>query len=47
VNSTNLCKSNNHAISEFTGQNGKIYDTNPVLKAQCKSGKKGKGGKKK
>jgi len=41
VNSTNLCKGTNKAISEFTGQNGKIYDTNPVLKAQCKGGKKG------
>ncbi len=40
VNSTNLCKTKNHAISEFTGQNGKIYDTNPVLKAKC--GGKGK-----
>jgi hypothetical protein len=40
VNSINLCKSTKRAISHFTGQNGKVYDTNPVLKAQC--GKKGK-----
>jgi len=44
VNSTNLCKGKHHAISEFTGQNGKLYDTNPVLKAKCggKGKKKGK-----
>jgi hypothetical protein len=43
VNSTNLCKSKNRAISEFTGQNGKTYNTNPVLKAQCpKKARKGK-----
>jgi len=47
VNSTNLCARKNRAISEFTGQNGKIYDTNPVLKSSCgKHGKKAKGGKK-
>jgi hypothetical protein len=40
VNSTNLCKSKNRAISEFTGQNGKIYNTHPVLQTKC--GKKGK-----
>jgi hypothetical protein len=40
VNSTNLCKSTNRAISHFTGQNGKVYDTKPVLKAPCKKAKK-------
>jgi uncharacterized repeat protein (TIGR01451 family) len=40
VNSTNICKSTNRAISNFTGQNGKIYDTTPVLRASC--GGKGK-----
>jgi hypothetical protein len=40
VNSTNLCKGTNRAISEFTGQNGKLHNTNPVLSAKC--GKKGK-----
>jgi hypothetical protein len=35
-----ICQATHHAISEFTAQNGKIYDTNPVLEAQC--GKKGK-----
>jgi hypothetical protein len=44
TNSTNLCSRKNRAISEFTGQNGKTYDTNPVLKAQCgKKGMKAKG----
>jgi hypothetical protein len=41
-NSTNLCTRKNHAISEFTGQNGKIYDTKPVLKAKCPKAKKGR-----
>jgi hypothetical protein len=40
VNSTNLCKTTNRAISHFIGQNGKVYDTKPVLKPDC--GKKGK-----
>ena len=42
VNSTNLCKSTNRAISHFTGQNGKVYDTNPIVKPDCKKAKKGK-----
>jgi hypothetical protein len=41
VNSTNLCKGTHKAISEFTGQNGVRYDTEPAVQAQCK--KKGKG----
>jgi hypothetical protein len=45
VNSTNLCKGTHRAISEFTGQNGKAYDTKPVLRAQCGKGRKGKKGK--
>jgi hypothetical protein len=45
VNSTNICKGTHKAISEFTGQNGKLYDTEPAVQAQCgKKGKK-KGGK--
>jgi hypothetical protein len=44
TNSTNLCKAKNHAISEFTGQNGKTYNTNPVLAAKCGKGKKKHGG---
>jgi hypothetical protein len=42
VNSTNLCKSTNRAIADFTAQNGKVSDTNPVLSAQCPKGRKGK-----
>ncbi len=42
VNSTNLCKGTNRAISEFTGQNGKHYNTKPVLQAKCGKTKKGK-----
>ncbi len=44
VNSTNLCQGTHKAISEFTGQNGKSYDTKPALRAKCgKAHKKGKG----
>lgn len=40
----------NHAISEFTGQNDKVHDTNPVLQAPCgakakEKGKSHKGGR--
>jgi len=46
VNSTNLCKGTNRAISEFTGQNGKLYNTKLALQAKCgKAKKKGKGKK--
>jgi hypothetical protein len=41
VNSTNLCRKTNRAISDFTGQNGKVHDTNPVLVASgCKGNAK-------
>jgi hypothetical protein len=40
VNSTNLCTRPKRALSHFTGQNGKAYDTKPVLKPKC--GKKAK-----
>jgi hypothetical protein len=40
VNSTNLCARPNRALSHFTGQNGKVYDTKPVLAPKC--GKKAK-----
>jgi hypothetical protein len=39
VNSANLCKKKQHATIELTGQNGKAYDTQPVVKTSCK-GKK-------
>jgi hypothetical protein len=49
VNSTNICKTTHKAISHFVGQNGKAYDTNPVLQAKCpkakKKGSKAKKGK--
>lgn len=40
-NSTNLCAGKNRAIANFTGQNGKVRNFKPVVKAKC-----GKGGKK-
>jgi uncharacterized repeat protein (TIGR01451 family) len=43
VNSTDICRTKHKAISHFVGQNGKVYDTNPVLAAKCpKAKKKGK-----
>ena len=45
VNTTNICKGTNRAVSVFTGQNGKLYETKPkVVASGC--GKKGKGSKK-
>jgi hypothetical protein len=40
VNSQNLCKGTRKAIGEFTGQNGRRYDTEPAVKAQCPKKKK-------
>jgi hypothetical protein len=40
-NSTNLCAGTHKAISAFTGQNGKAWNTKPELKVKCK----GSGGK--
>jgi hypothetical protein len=42
VNSTDVCKGTHKALAAFTGQNGKLDEYEPALKAQC-----GKGGKKK
>ena len=42
-NSTNICKGVHRMKVSFTGQNGKVADTQPALKAKCK-GAKGKGG---
>ena len=46
-NSTNICKGTFRANLKLDGQNGKAYDTQPVVKADCKGkgGKKGKGAK--
>ena len=43
VNSTNLCRSTNKAIADFTGQNGKKHVFRPVLKAKCGKSEKRKG----
>jgi hypothetical protein len=44
VNSTNLCRGTHKAEANFTGQNGKSYDTKPALKVNCAGkAKKGKG----
>jgi hypothetical protein len=44
VNTTNICKGAHRAVSVFTGQNGKRYETKPEVVAKgC--GKKGKGAK--
>jgi hypothetical protein len=46
VNSTNLCRSTNRAIADFTGQNGKKRVFNPVVRpVGCKGGKGRKGKK--
>jgi hypothetical protein len=48
VNSTDVCKGTHKALAAFTGQNGKLDEYEPALKAQCGKGggKKGKKGKK-
>jgi hypothetical protein len=50
-NSTNICRGTFRASLELEGQNGKVADTKPVVKADCKQkpkqgakGGKGKGG---
>ncbi|HUC00113.1 MAG TPA: hypothetical protein VMS11_09840 [Solirubrobacterales bacterium] len=42
VNSANLCKSPHKAIANFTAQNGRVFNTEPVIPTSCKK----KGGKK-
>ena len=41
INSTNLCRhpKQNKAISEIEGQNGKVFDTEPLLANSCKKAK--------
>ncbi|HEV7481651.1 MAG TPA: hypothetical protein VGO13_00975 [Solirubrobacterales bacterium] len=46
VNSTDICRTKHKAISHFVGQNGKVWDTNPVLSAKCPKAKKGGKGSK-
>ncbi len=40
VNSRNLCAHNYKATVKLTGQNGKRYDSNPLVKNDCKKSKK-------
>jgi hypothetical protein len=42
INSRNLCGSTNRANVEFTGQNGKQFTANPVMKPDCGGGRKHK-----
>jgi len=42
INSTNLCTSTNRAKARIGGQNGKLYETQPVLQAKCKGARKAK-----
>ncbi len=45
-NSTNICKGTHRATVSLTGQNGKTYDTKPLMKADCpKPQKQKRGGK--
>lgn len=46
VNSRNLCKSKSRATVRMTGQNGRVHNSRPVVKAECGKKKKGKGKKK-
>jgi hypothetical protein len=46
VNSTDVCKGTHKALAAFTGQNGKLDEYEPALKAQCGKGKKKSGSKK-
>jgi hypothetical protein len=47
VNSTNICKGKHHATAKLTGQNGRLYEFNPVVKAKCGGKSSKKGGKRK
>ncbi len=46
VNSTNLCKGAHRAKVDFTGHNGKVYDTKPALQVKCPKGHGGQKGHK-
>jgi hypothetical protein len=43
INSTNLCKGDHRAKSRFTGHNGKVFEADPAVEAQCKKAAKVKG----
>ena len=40
VNSRNLCLSKPQARVNFRGQNGRVYDSRPVIKTSCGRGKR-------
>jgi hypothetical protein len=42
VNNTDICRTTPRAEVDFTGQNGKSYDTHPVVDADCGEGRKKK-----
>lgn len=44
VNSEDICRKKHRAKAAFRGQNGKLRELHPVVKAQCGGKKKGKGG---
>jgi hypothetical protein len=44
-NSTNICKGTHRATILLDAQSGKVADSQPPVKAQCKGAKKGKGAK--
>jgi len=46
VNSRNLCRSVNRATAKFTGQNGAVFNSRPVLQNSCKKPRKKKAGAK-
>jgi hypothetical protein len=47
INSENVCRKPQHAIADFTGQNGKVSDTTPLIANDCGKARKHKrhGGK--
>jgi hypothetical protein len=45
VNSRDICKETNRAAASFAGQNGKVREFKPVLKARCAKARKHKGAK--
>jgi hypothetical protein len=44
INSRDICAGANRADVEMEGQNGKVYDSRPQLKAKCGKSRKRHGG---
>jgi hypothetical protein len=42
VNNTELCRAKPRAAVKFDGQNGKVADSQPLVKVGCGKGRKGK-----